>query len=131
MNIHRGAQGTVRLATASEHFGGDAARDHLAWRATPTDGYRNLDATTARMDHCHTTSGIWPDCTPEELAWPTKLDTMPQIEQAGVTPGIGIATGADTVCIQRQATVEPDRMIPMATPDAVRGPGSSGPVNTL
>lgn len=46
MNIHRGAQGTVRLATASEHFGGDAARDHLAWRATPTDGYRNLDATT-------------------------------------------------------------------------------------
>ena len=122
VNIHRGTQGSVCLATASEHFEGDAAHDYLAWRATSAEGYHNLDAVTARMSHWHTTSNIWPDGTPEDLAWLAGLDTMPQIEQAGVTLGIGIATGADKVYIQRRAAVEPDRMVPMVTPDAVRGP---------
>lgn len=122
VNIRTGKQGEVNVANATETFGDAAARRYLNWRNTDKDGYHSADATAARMDHWHTTSAVWPDGTPDELAWLAELDRLPLIEQAGVTLGIGIATGADKIYIQRKADVEPDRLVPMVTPGAIKGP---------
>ncbi len=121
ISLRRGQQGPVTVGSASPGFSGAAARDYLDWRATSTQGYSNDDIACARMDHWHTTSSVWPDGTPSELAWLARLDRLPLVEQAGVTIGIGIATGADRVYIRRQADVEPDRLVPMVTPGAVKG----------
>lgn len=122
VNIRRGVQGQVSVATASETFADTAARRYLDWRATAAEGYDDADTKAARMEHWHTTSTVWPDGTPDELAWLARLDSLPLIEAAGVQLGIGIATGADKTYIAHDAEVEPDRMVPMVTPKAIKGP---------
>jgi possible site-specific DNA-methyltransferase (adenine-specific) len=123
VNLRRGTQGRVNVATASETFGDAAAADFLRWRDSSEPDHQNTDVQAARMEHWHTTSAVWPDGTPDDLAWLATLDHFPRIEAAGVKLGIGIATGADKVYIQRQADVEPDRLVPMVTPADIKGPG--------
>jgi hypothetical protein len=74
------------------------------------------------MEHWHTTDAVWPDGSPDDLAWLSALDDLPALERADVKVGIGIATGADKIYIQKQADVEPSRLVPMVTPGAIKGP---------
>ena len=62
------------------------------------------------MEHWHTTDAVWPDGSPDDLAWLSALDDLPALERADVKVGIGIATGADKIYIQKQADVEPSRL---------------------
>lgn len=121
VNIRKGEQGSVNTVTATKTFAEDAARGFLTWRAGTGTSLVDGDMSAARMEHWHSTSDVWPDASPPDLAWLAALDDYPRMEAAGVNLGIGIATGADKVFIQREADVEPDRLVPMVTPAAVRG----------
>lgn len=122
VNLRRGQQGPVCTATATAAFDEGAARRYLKWRSRGAGPFHDETMTAARMDHWHTSSAIWPDADPVRLAWLSELDGLARIEETGVRLGIGIATGADAVYIRRTADVEPDRLVPMVTPDAIRGP---------
>lgn len=122
-NISRRPQGPVNVARATELFGAPEADRYLRWRASSDDTYVGADAHAARLAHWHTTDSVWPDGTPEDLAWLEGLSGLPLLEEAGVQVGIGIATGADRVYITRDLpNVELDRLIPMVTPKAIKGP---------
>lgn len=58
----------------------------------------------------------------DQLALVRRLETtFPKIEETGCKIGIGVATGADKVFIQKydQIDVEPDRIIPLVTTDDI------------
>lgn len=121
VTLRNGKQGQTNAGQATHSFGEDAASQFLRWRNSGEPEYSNGDVTAARMQHWHTTDSVWPDGDPELLAWLAKLDQLSYIEQAGVKLGIGIATGADKVYITDDLpAVEQDRLVPMATPGAVK-----------
>lgn len=122
VNLRRGKQSKVTVATAGELFAESAASDYLRWRRGETSRWSSPDAEAARMEHWHTTDAVWPDGSPDDLAWLSALDDLPALERADVKVGIGIATGADKIYIQKQADVEPSRLVPMVTPGAIKGP---------
>lgn len=122
VGLRCGEQGPLRSTTAGAAFGPAAAERLLEWRVGDDIAARHdPDFTTARIDGWRATAEVWPDATPDELAWLARLSPMPRLEEAGVRLGIGIATGADKVYIQESVDVEPDRLVPMVTPKAIKG----------
>ncbi len=116
------ARGTLS-ARATAAFGEAAASDLVAWATSGVAELRTDAVAAARLPHWHTTDGVWPDADAETLAWLADLaDRYPLIEDSRTRIGIGIATGADKVYIQRHhVDVEPSRLVPMVTPGAVKG----------
>jgi adenine-specific DNA-methyltransferase len=116
------AQGTIS-ARATAAFGDAAARDFAAWTKSAAPELRTDAVVAARLPEWHTTDAVWPDADAETLAWLADLaGRYPLIEDARTRIGIGIATGADRVYIQRHhVDVEPSRLVPMVTPGAVKG----------
>ncbi|WP_279020368.1 Eco57I restriction-modification methylase domain-containing protein [Mobiluncus mulieris] len=121
VNIRKGCQGKVNVATANPSFASAGARRFLEWQRTSAEAYQDDDFSGARMEHWHSTSAVWPDGSPAVLQWLSKLENMPVIEENAVHIGIGIATGADQIYIQKHADVEDDRLVPMVTPRAIKG----------
>lgn len=122
--ISRNPQGTATIAKASERFGAEQASTYVQWRYRDETRLMTDDVEAAVLPSWHETSEVWPDASPAVIAWLEQLDeTMPLLEDAttGTRLGIGIATGADRVYIRSSdIDVEPDRLMPMVTPDAIR-----------
>ena len=116
------ARGTIS-ARATRTFDAPAATDFLGWASGDEPELQTDAVVAARLPMWHQTDAVWPDADAQTLAWLADLaDRFPLIEDARTRIGIGIATGADKVYIQRhQVDVEPSRLVPMVTPGAVKG----------
>lgn len=122
--LSRSSQGPAVVATAGAGFGPDQAVEYVEWRRSGALELETPDVQAAVMPSWHETAEVWPDGSPAVIAWLERLEeTTPLLEDpsTGTRLGIGIATGADRIYIQRaDVDVEPDRLMPMVTPDAVR-----------
>ena len=122
--ISKRPQGAATIAKANEHFGAHQAPAYLRWRQGNEPRLMTGELEAAVLPSWHETSEVWPDASPAVLAWLEQLEeTMPLLEDAGTGTrlGIGIATGADRIYIRSgPVDVEPDRLMPMVTPEAIR-----------
>lgn len=122
--LTRGPQGPAAVAKAGAGFADQQARDYVAWRHSGQLTLAGPEVEAAVMPSWHETDDVWPDGSPAVIAWLERLEeTLPLLEDAstGTKLGIGIATGADKVYIQRELPdVEPGQLYPMVTPDAIR-----------
>lgn len=115
--LRRGEQRSTVSATATERFDGAASARLLQWRNSSAPVLHENSVRAARMVQWHQTADVWPDGSPETIAWLADLaKNYPTIEDAtGRTRiGIGIATGADAVYIPKTLPdVEPEQLVPM------------------
>lgn len=122
--ISKKDQRTATIAKARERFGADQATAYVQWRYGDETRLMTDDIEAAVLPSWHETSEVWPDASPAVIAWLEQLEeTMPLLEDAdtGTRLGIGIATGSDRIYIRSDdIDVEPDRLMPMVTPDAIR-----------
>ena len=122
--ISKKPQGAATIAKVSERFGAGQASTYLRWRYRDETRLVTEEVDAAVLPSWHETSEVWPDATPAVIAWLEQLEaTMPLLEDAstGTKLGIGIATGSDRIYIRSgDIDVEPDRLMPMVTPDAIR-----------
>lgn len=122
--ISRKPQGTASIAKARENFGADQASAYMQWRYRAETRLVTDEVEAAVLPSWHETAEVWPDASPAVIAWLERLEeTVPLLEDAstGTRLGIGIATGADRIYIRSgDIDVEPDRLMPMVTPDAIR-----------
>ncbi len=122
--ISKKPQGTATIAKASERFGADQASTYVQWRDRDETRLVTDEVNAVVLPSWHETSEAWPDASPAVIAWLEQLDeTMPLLEDVstGTRLGIGIATGSDRIYIRSgDIDVEPDRLMPMVTPDAIR-----------
>jgi adenine-specific DNA-methyltransferase len=118
--IRRSTQKAAVLATTDGRFGPDAAESLHKWA---TSGRTRTIARTgfraARMDGWFDGNELWPSGDPGRLAMVRHLEERFAPLQSDVTRtrvGIGVATGADSVYVTRDAeVVEPDRLLPLLT----------------
>ncbi|KGN31467.1 hypothetical protein N802_03630 [Knoellia sinensis KCTC 19936] len=113
-------QGEVISAVATASFDGAAAGELASWRRGKDVRLTTPAVRAARMPSWYETEGVWPDGSPETLAWLERIqETLPPLECAedGTKLGIGIATGNDKVYVRKAPPpdVEPDRLLPMVT----------------
>ncbi|MFT4295050.1 MAG: hypothetical protein QM582_06515 [Micropruina sp.] len=122
--ISKRSQGTATIAKAGEGFRASQTSAYLRWRDSAEPRLTTADLEATVLPSWHETSDVWPDGSPAVIAWLERLEeTMPLLEDAstGTRLGIGIATGADRIYIRSgPVDVEPDRLMPMVTPDAIR-----------
>lgn len=122
--LTRAQQGLAAVAKAGARFSSEGAAAYLNWRRSGAPTLDAADVQATVLPSWHETSDVWPDGSPAVVAWLERLEeTLPLLEDpaTGTRLGIGIATGADKVYIQRlPVDVEPDRLMPMVTPNAVR-----------
>ncbi|WP_335970716.1 Eco57I restriction-modification methylase domain-containing protein [Streptomyces sp. CA2R106] len=116
--LRRHAQGPVILGDATRSFEAADADEFRDWARGSRPSFRSPGVTANRIPSWHGTSESWPDGSPAMLAWLERLaaECPPlQDESTGTRISIGVATGADSVYVTRDAqAVEEDRMLPLS-----------------
>lgn len=116
--LRRGTQGQAVVADTRRAFGSRDAPDLLEWIAdAEAVAQANDRYEVARLPHWFDGEDSWPSGSPSRLALVEALnDKFPPLEDAatGTRVGIGVATGADSVFITKDADVEPRRLLPLA-----------------
>lgn len=124
--IRRGKQASVAIGDARAEFGPADAAEFLAFTRSRRKSLRRPALAAARLPGWHTTDELWPQGSPELLAWLTGLRKRHEPLERGdsrTVVRIGVATGLDEVYIvgpDNLPTIEPDRLLPLATSDDVK-----------
>jgi adenine-specific DNA-methyltransferase len=126
--IRHGSQASAlvaRIGADAESLGGSGIREFLDYAATvmgtTTNGH---GLRAASIDHWFTGNEPWPCYNPERLALLKRLEAefYPlESKGTGTRAGIGVATGADSIFVTKEAdVVEPERMLPLALAKDIR-----------
>ena len=126
--IRRARQSSVVVTTATEGFGPAEARSLVDWagsKAVPgaTDTLPS-NTHSVTLPGWYEGDASWPTGSPERLALLRDLESRFQpLERNGTRVGIGVATGADSVFITKNAAeVEGECLLPLVvTKDIVSG----------
>lgn len=119
--IRRGAQGPVVVADLrpeAERSGVEALLKELSGSAEC-----NRSTNAARLEQWFKGTEPWSVTEPRKQALLRRLESeFPTLEATSARVGIGVATGADRVFITTdRGAAEPDRMLPLALAQDVRG----------
>ncbi|MEU6074802.1 Eco57I restriction-modification methylase domain-containing protein [Micromonospora sp. NPDC047074] len=116
--VRRNRQGTAVVADTRRFFSSRDASALLEWtRKSAAVSVSSERYEIARLPHWFEGSDSWPSGTPSQLALIEDLnDRFPllQSEETGTRVGIGVATGADSVFITKDADVESERLLPLS-----------------
>ncbi len=117
--LSRRAQQSVIVADTTAEFGGaDAAELTRYTQDTTAATVKTSRYEVSRLPRWFCGESSWPSGSPARLSMIEYLtDSFPPLEDRGTRTkvGIGVATGADTVFITRDAAVaEPERLLPLA-----------------
>lgn len=120
--IRNAPQGSVRFAVASPEFDENAARRLLRWSQNKNPApLADPSFKAAILPTWFGTDEVWASASPERLALIETLNNrLPLIERSapGTKIGIGIATGADKIFIQRgKPDLEDDRLVSLVLTD--------------
>ncbi len=116
--IRRSKQGPVIVVDTRRSFSEAAAARMMTWIRKSDSFSEETDSySAARLPHWFTGEDSWPSSPPSRLALIEDLNNrfLPLEDRAtGTRVGIGVATGADSVFITRDAPVEESRLLPLA-----------------
>ena len=115
--IRRGKQADAVIATTTGKFGPSSAAPFLSFASNRGRSIKRKDFEAALLGSWFKGRASWPSANPAQLALVAELERRhPPLEDAltGTRVGIGLATGADSVFLTKDADlVEPDRLLPM------------------
>jgi adenine-specific DNA-methyltransferase len=117
--LRRASQGEVVVVDTTNRFGPTDASDLLGWIRDPlAEPLHNDRYAVVRLPHWFKGPDSWPGGSPAQLAFIEELNgRFPPLEDlnTGTRIGIGVATGADTIFITRNADlVEHERLLPLS-----------------
>jgi len=114
--LRAGTQGPALIADTTSAFDEHTAAQLVKWfQAGDTEPLHRDGLAAAWLPRWFTTHAGWPTGSPDRLALVAELEErFPLIEDTGCKIGIGLASGADSVYVTKDAeAAEPERMLKM------------------
>lgn len=117
--IRRAPQRTAVVANAGRAFDSKSAPTLTKWVRSRNGTLSNNAVSAVRLPAWFESDASWPSGDPANLALLADLETrFPPLESSstGTRVGIGVASGADSVYLTRDAhLIEPERLLPLLT----------------